>query len=95
MSGGLAAEKERGMNDITIDFTSTNVPFRGTYITLTNCDNGTCPHGSIAVMHHHDAEGNHYCPTGFVICEDCGGIGSEPEPYECTLWKQKPERSGG
>ena len=75
---------------ISINYMSTMVPFRGTFITLDRCDRGDCSHEEIDVVHHYDDEGRHYCPTGFVMCLECGGTGIEPEPHECNLWKMRP-----
>ncbi len=42
------------------------------------------PHEHIlAVVHHTDEAGRHFCPTMFLMCALCGGIADEPEPYEC------------
>lgn len=30
----------------------------------------TCEHEFVAV-HHTDADGNHWCPTGFIMCDHC------------------------
>jgi len=68
--------------------TSTNVPFRGEFINLSGgIEVVNCPHKEIDVVHHFDDEGRHYCPTGFVMCLECGATGDEPEPNECTLWR--------
>ena len=42
----------------------------------------------VIVMHHYGEDGFHYCPTQFLYCPDCFAIGEEPEPYECTKWKE-------
>lgn len=44
---------------------------------------------ALEVMHHCDDKGNHYCPTGFLMCAYCGGIADEPEPFQCTKWGKK------
>lgn len=46
-----------------------------------------CVEHSLRVVHHVDAEGRHFCPTGFLMCDDCGGMAQEPEPYECNRWE--------
>jgi len=40
----------------------------------------------LEVVHHYGDNGEHYCPTMFLMCELCGGIAEEPEPYECNRW---------
>ena len=47
-----------------------------------------CEH-KVEVVHHYDDEGNHYCPTMFLMCLKCGGLANEPEPYECEKWGEK------
>jgi hypothetical protein len=74
------------MDLMDIHFSFTNVPFRGSFVNLTHCDTGDCPHAEIEVIHHYDDEDRHYCPTGFVMCLQCGGVGDEPEPNECHKW---------
>lgn len=65
------------------------VPFRGQQVLLTHCTEQYCPH-DIGVVHHYDDEGRHYCPTGFIMCYLCGGMGDEPGEPECTLWGELP-----
>lgn len=45
----------------------------------------------LTVMHHNDPEGNrHWCPTGFLTCDECDGIADEPPPYECNFCGEAP-----
>lgn len=48
-----------------------------------------CLHPNMDVVHHFDDDGNHYCPTGFLLCRECGQPFPEPEPYSCHLWGEK------
>ena len=48
--------------------------------------------GKLRVMHHR-GEGEqgellHYCPTGFLLCDICGGGADEPDPPDCMLWDE-------
>ena len=43
----------------------------------------------MSVVHHYGEDLEHYCPTGFLICNKCGSITDEPEPYKCNLWGKK------
>lgn len=63
--------------------------FRGIPIELTHCDTMGCEHKNVDIVHHYDDDMNHYCPTGYIMCLDCGGIGDEPDPPECTKWETK------
>ena len=66
---------------------STNVPFRDGFVVVTGGpDTAACGHSEIEVIHHIGPDGKHYCPTGFVMCQDCGARGIEPEPPECERW---------
>ena len=49
----------------------------------------SCDHvGHLDVMHHFgNPDGKHYCPTGFILCFQCGAIGHEPDPPLCTTWE--------
>ena len=50
-----------------------------------------CDH-SFKVMHHYGENGEHYCPTGFLMCH-CGEVVniSEEQAIElCSLWGVKP-----
>lgn len=48
------------------------------------------PHShELEIVHHYDENGLHFCPTGFVMCSECGAIEEEPEPYECNKWGEK------
>lgn len=62
--------------------------YRGKPIMLMIGDTfGSCQH-HVVPMHHTDAKGRHYCPTGIVWCPLCGGTAEEPKPYACTRWEQ-------
>lgn len=64
--------------------------FKGQTIYIAALDDAAsldCDH-EIEVMHHLDAEGRHWCPTGFVWCPKCGATGEEPEPHSCQRWDQ-------
>lgn len=37
----------------------------------------------LSVMHHRDENGRHYCPTGFLECDKCGGVADDPNPQPC------------
>jgi hypothetical protein len=39
-------------------------------------------------MHHYDDEGNHWCPTGFEMCNVHLGI--RKAEGRCLLWGEKP-----
>ena len=41
---------------------------------------------ALEIMHHLGDKGEHYCPTGYLMCPHCGGIADEPEPCECQQW---------
>ena len=59
--------------------------FKGKPVFLKGCDTQGCEH-QLRVMHHYGDDGEHYCPTQFVWCPLCGGVGDEPEPFECNKW---------
>lgn len=73
-----------GANSITIYILPAK--WKGEDIYLTNCQHPNCLHPYLDVVHHYDDEGNHYCPTMFLMCPECGGLADEPEPYSCNLW---------
>ena len=67
------------------------VPWKGQAVFLTWDSDGPierCPdlEHKVEVMHHYGDEGKHYCPTGFLQCDQCGAMGYEPDPPECTRW---------
>lgn len=37
-------------------------------------------------MHHYGDEGEHYCPTGFMLCHQHGGVGTITGPAVCKRW---------
>lgn len=49
-------------------------------------DGGTmgCLHNDIGVVHHVGDDGRHHCPTGAIMCYDCGAVGEEPGEPRCT-----------
>ena len=51
-----------------------------------------CQHEKLGPMHHlgdgPEGKNIHYCPTGFIYCPGCTGVGYEPEPYECIRWEE-------
>ncbi len=59
--------------------------WKGKGIFVTHQDN-ECPieGHALEVVHHYGDNGEHYCPTTFLMCLLCDGIADEPEPYECT-----------
>ncbi len=65
--------------------------YRGHLIALSDSSGiQMCPaeEHDLAVIHHTDDRGHHWCPTGFVMCQKCTAIGDEPEPYECNGWDE-------
>ena len=62
--------------------------YRGEPLMLSDGDSAilTCEH-DVAPMHHEDDWGRHSCPTGFVICRNCGATGDEPTPHACERWE--------
>ena len=40
-------------------------------------------------MHHYDDDLNHYCPTGYKQCGECGLVEQKQEPVfiRCIKWK--------
>lgn len=65
-----------------------NGVYRGVTVTLNASEFYGCPHIEIEPLHHLDAKGRHYCPTGFIQCRVCGALGDEPKPFACTRWEE-------
>ena len=65
--------------------------WKGHRVTLTDGD-APCEHrepdgsSAVVVMHHHDGDSQHYCPTGIIYCYRCFASGDEPGEPACTLW---------
>lgn len=80
---------ELGSDAVTIWTFTTSQEYRGQTIYLQG-DYDSCPSGEheIEVMHHYGDNGEHFCPTGFVMCRKCGAVGDEPKPYECNIWRE-------
>lgn len=64
--------------------------YRNATVFLTSPTFSICPHESVQPLHHEDEEGRHWCPTGFIVCQECGAIGDEPEPFSCHVHGEKP-----
>lgn len=69
----------------------TQAEWKGRMVAVQNVDELPCAVHQLEVMHHTDAEGRHYCPTGFLWCPRCGGTADEPEPYSCTICGATPD----
>ena len=80
------------MTETTFDATNTTRffyygPWEDTCVTLETTSEGACPEGhAIDIIHHLGENDEHYCPTGFVQCANCGAVGNEPEPCRCQRW---------
>ena len=55
------------------------------YLSSFEAESLHCCH-DVVVVHHYDDQGRHYCPTGAVMCNLCGAVGTEPEPNSCEKW---------
>lgn len=62
--------------------------YRGQQVLLLSETFSGCQHPVIEPVHHFDARGRHYCPTGFIECAQCGASGDEPDPPACTRWEE-------
>ena len=64
--------------------------YKGKRLWVTRGDS-LCPIGGhrLEIVHHYGDKGEHYCPTGYLMCPHCGGVADEPEPYGCKKWGNK------
>ncbi len=75
---------ETGSNARTTYFSQGKWKGQDVWVTDSDCE---CIEGhDLQVIHHNGPDDKHYCPTTFLMCHMCGGLATEPEPYECTRW---------